>query len=107
MSAVPLSLTTREVLSHLLEMDDPDDPAYRVSLDYMLQSARKAFNEFEREIKRTHPSGNMDYLRGAWHQAVRDLLGIGQTKNASLEADLLALAQELRDHWLKRFPETG
>ena len=92
MSSVASNSTTREVLDRLLAMDEP-------AVDRMLQAAREAFAEFSRVSNGRHHGGNMDYFRGAWHQAVRSLLDEGQIKEPSLEVDLLALAQELRDYF--------
>ncbi len=94
MSSVASNSTTREVLDRLIMMDEP--------VGSMFHAAREAFIAFDREGNGRHHGGNMDYLRGAWHQAVRSLLIAGQIKDPSLEADLLAFAQELREHFTRK-----
>jgi len=60
MSSVASNSTTREVLDRLIMMDEP--------VGSMFHAAREAFIAFDREGNGRHHGGNMDYLRGAWHQ---------------------------------------
>lgn len=91
MAATVPSLNASPTIRRLLSLGEP-----MISL---LESAREAFTEFDRECERTHPCGNMDYLRGHWHRSVRDILVLSEAMGERVEYDQLAFAQELRDHF--------